>query len=162
MLKKRWFKLFIFLMVVAVVFLLVWKKKEHVNITEDKAAKCLELMNVDREFSDMSKEKGMKTAYIDFIDSNGVMLRPNQMPIAGANAIDYLIQQDDGAYALSWEPQHAEISESGDMGFTYGIYLLHPKSIDTSVYGTYTNIWRKQQDGKWKLLLNTSNEGVGQ
>lgn len=160
--RKLWFKSIVLIVVGLLVLLVVFKKKKPDNTAEVKASKCLELMSVDRDFSEMSNQKGMKAAYIEFIDSNGVMLRTNHMPIVGANAIDYLIQQDDEGYALTWDPQHAEIAESGEMGFTYGIFRLHPKSMDTVVFGTYTNVWRKQQDGKWKLLLNTSNEGVGQ
>lgn len=162
MYKKRWFKIAILLVVAATVILLIVSNRKTVNITEDNAMKCLELKSVDCDFSKLSKDVGMKTAFIEFIDSNGVMLRSNNRPFVGANAIDYLIQQDDQGYSLSWDPLHAEISESGELGFTYGIYRLQSKSIDTAIFGTYTNIWRKQHDGKWKLLLNTSNEGLGQ
>jgi ketosteroid isomerase-like protein len=27
--------------------------------------------------------------------------------------------------------------------------------------GTYVTIWRKQKDGKWKFVLDTGNQGVG-
>ena len=105
----------------------------------------------------------MKAAYINFVDdSNGVLLRSDRLPITGANTIDYIIQQNDNTYSLSWDPHHAEIAESGELGFTYGIYLIRPKFIDTSIYGTYTNIWKKNALGKWKLLLNTYNEGIGE
>ena len=131
------------------------------NPAEEKAAKSLELMAVDRGFSDLSKTEGMKAAYIEYIDSNAVMLRANHLPFVGANAIDFLIQQNDADYVITWEPRHAEVAASGELGVTYGVYMLHPKGMDTAVYGTYTNVWKKQLDGKWKLFLNTSNEGVG-
>jgi len=102
----------------------------------------------------------MKNAFIEYIDSNGVLLRPGHLPIIGANAIDYLIQQDDTGYTLSWEPRNAEVAKSGEMGYTYGIYAMRPKAKDTVIYGTYVSVWKKQQDGKWKLLLDTGNEGV--
>lgn len=129
--------------------------------TQDHAANQLELIAVDKAFSAMSEEKGMKTAFIEYLDSNGVLLRPNHMPIIGANAIDYLVQQDDTNFTLSWEPQHAEVSQSGDLGYTYGVYAMRPGSKDTVIYGSYTSIWKKQQDGKWKLVLDTGNEGIG-
>jgi ketosteroid isomerase-like protein len=135
------------------------QKKEQPQ--EDKIAQCLELKSVDRAFSEHSKKEGMKAAYMEYLDSNGVVLRANQMPIVGANAIDYLIQQNDADYILTWDPQQADIAESGELGFTYGIYLMRSKSVDTSIYGTYTNIWKRQSDGQWKLYLNTYNEGVG-
>jgi hypothetical protein len=42
----------------------------------------MEMMNADRAFSKMCEEKGMKTAFIEYLDSNGVLLRPNHLPIA--------------------------------------------------------------------------------
>jgi ketosteroid isomerase-like protein len=128
----------------------------------DSAAIRLELITADKEFSSLSHEKGMKNAFIDFIDSNGVLLRPNHVPIAGANAIDYLIQQDDSDYTLTWDPQQAEVAASGDLGYTYGVYALRPREKDTVIYGTYISIWKRQKDGKWKLVLDSGNEGIGE
>ena len=137
------------------------KTKKVTSEKEDRVSKNFELIEVDRAFSAMSQEQGMKSAFIDHLDSNGTILRSNQMPIVGANAIDYLIQQDDTEYTLGWDPRHAEVSESGEMGYTYGIYMMHPKQQDTVYYGTYTSVWKKQIDGKWKLLLHSENEGLG-
>jgi ketosteroid isomerase-like protein len=125
------------------------------------AADKKELMEVDRAFSKMSEEKGMKTAFIEYIDSNGVLLRPDQMPIVGANAIDYLIQLSDTGFILTWEPNNGDIAKSGELGYTYGIYAMQLKSKDTVIYGTYTSIWKKEKNGKWKFVLDTGNEGVG-
>lgn len=134
-------------------------EKKEVSV-EVKASHSLELMEYERSFSATSKEKGMKNAFIEFLDSNGVLLRPNQLPLKGAAAIDFLIQQNDAEYTLTWDPQHAVVAESGDLGFTYGIFVMHPLNRDTSFLGTYTHIWKKQLDGKWTLLLNSVNEGI--
>jgi hypothetical protein len=56
-----------------------------------------------------------------------VLLRVNHLPIVGANAIDYLVQQDDSDYTLKWEPHFAEAASSGDLGYTYGVYELYPQ-----------------------------------
>src|ERR1700712_5705992 len=113
--------------------------KENKSIASKGAGK-IELIEVDKAFSDMSEAKGMKNAFIDYIDSNGVLLRPNHLPIVGANAIDYLIQENDSDYTLTWEPQYAEAAISGDLGYTYGVYELHLRSKDTSIYGSYISI----------------------
>ncbi len=118
------------------------------------------LMAVDRAFSKLSDEKGMKTAFIEYIDSNGVLLKPNQLPILGAAAIDYLIQLNDTDFNLTWEPNNGAISSSGDLGYTYGVYAMKLPSKDTTIYGTYTSIWKKQKDGKWKFVLDSGNEGI--
>ena len=128
--------------------------------TASPAAEKINLMAADMAFSEMSEKEGMKAAYLEYSDSNVVLLRPNVMPITGADAIDFLITIDDAAYTFNWEPQRAMVSQGGDMGFTYGVYGLHPKDMDTTYYGTYVNIWKKQADGKWKLALDSGNEGI--
>ncbi|MBK7882621.1 MAG: hypothetical protein IPJ81_01370 [Chitinophagaceae bacterium] len=120
------------------------------------------MMEADRAFSKLSKEKGMKTAFIEYIDSNGVLLKPNERPIIGAEAIDYLSQLNDSTYILEWEPNDGMVAQSGELGFTYGYYKLIPQAKDTTLYGTYVSVWRKQQDGNWKFVLDSGNEGISE
>lgn len=131
-------------------------KKKHVAAFDK-----LDMMNTDRAFSKMSEEKGMKAAFIEYLDSNGILLRPNHLPIAGAEAIDYLLQQNDTDYTLTWEPRNGMVARSGDLGYTYGVYALRPTQKDTVLYGTYVSIWKKEKDGKWKFVLDAGNEGIG-
>ena len=132
------------------------KKQPVPNTVNEK----IKLLQTDKSFSDMSIEKGMKAAFIEFIDSNGVLLKPNQLPIVGASAIDYLIAQEDTGYTLNWQPHYAFVSQSADLGYTYGVYALHPNNIDTVLYGTYVSIWKKQGNGSWKFVLDSGNDGV--
>jgi ketosteroid isomerase-like protein len=134
------------------------KKKEP---QADAFAK-MEMMDADRAFSKMSEEKGMKTAFIEYLDSNGVLLRPNHLPIAGADAVDFLIQQNDTDFTLTWEPRNGAIARSGELGYTYGIYALRPSTKDTVMYGTYVSIWKKEKGGTWKYVLDSGNEGLGE
>jgi ketosteroid isomerase-like protein len=115
--------------------------------------------NTDRAFSEMSKNKGMKAAFLYYIDSTGVLLRPGNYPIVGKDARQYLQNSNDSSFTLTWEPSYAEVSASGDLGFTYGIYTLNTK--DTLIRGTYVSIWKKQADGNWKFVLDTGNPGLG-
>ena len=117
-----------------------------------------EIIKTDETFSNMSRQNGMKKAFIEYMDSEGILLRPNRPPIIGADAIEFLSQAIDTAYTLTWKPSGGEVSASGDLGFTYGIYTL--SLTDTTLYGTYVSIWKKQEDGKWKFILDTGNEGI--
>ena len=119
------------------------------------------MLEADRAFSRLCEEKGMKQAFLEYIDSNGVLLRPNHLPLLGADAIDFLIQQNDSAFTLKWEPRTGTVARSGELGYTYGIYELKPGTKDTIIYGNYVSIWKKQSDGKWKFVLDTGNEGIG-
>ena len=117
-----------------------------------------EIIKADEAFSTMSSKQGMKKAFLEFIDDDGILLRPDHLPIVGADAIDFLSQANDTSYTLTWKPFAAEASSSGDLGFAYGVYSL--TLPDTTLSGTYVSIWKKQIDGKWKFVLDTGNEGT--
>jgi len=134
------------------------QKKNNENTPEKNRAA---IMKTDESFSEMSAAKGIKAASLEYIDSNGVLLRQDTMPVIGADAVDYLLAQNDTAFNLTWKPTGAAVAVSGELGYSYGIYEIEPHTKDTFLYGTYVSIWKKQADGKWKYVLNSNNEGIG-
>lgn len=135
-----------------------FEKKKYALDDDEK----MKMMDADRAFSKLSEAKGMKDAFLEYIDSNGVLLRPNHLPLLGADAIDFLVQSNDTSYSLKWEPRGGAVAKSGDLGYTYGIYALKPTDKDTLIYGNYVSIWKKQADGSWKFVLDSGNEGIGE
>lgn len=117
-----------------------------------------EILKADIAFSDMSRQLGMKKAFIEYISDEGVLLRPDNLPIVGADAIDFLSQLNDTAYTLTWKSSKSDISKSGELGYTSGIYEL--TTADTLLKGTYINVWKKQNDGAWKFVVDSRNQGI--
>jgi ketosteroid isomerase-like protein len=67
---------------------------------------------------------------------------------------------DDKNNHLSWTPVGADISASGDLGYTYGTFEFSSKDKDGKAiveHGKYTSIWKKQKDGSWKVVLDMGN-----
>jgi len=121
-----------------------------------------EVINADRAFSKMSEEKGIKEAFLQYIDSDGVLLRPGYLPLRGANAIDYISQENDSGYTMTWEPSGATVAKSGELAFTYVTFIMQIHGKDSVVKGTYVSVWKKQPDGTWKYVLDSGNDGVGE
>ena len=119
-----------------------------------------EMFAAENAFSLLSEKVGTKKAFMQFIDSNGVLLRPNSFPLLGADAVDFISQTNDSAYTITWKPRGGTVAVSGDLGYTYGVYAITPKSNEKALYGTYVNVWKKQVDGSWKILLDSGNEGI--
>jgi len=138
-------------------FLLLISCQEKSN--SPKAKSTQEIIQADEAFSNLSQKEGMKRAFIEYIDNEGILLRGGHPPIIGANAIDFLSQVNDSSYTLTWSPAGAGLAASADLGYTYGIYKLELK--DTVLRGTYVSVWKKQKDGKWKFVLDSGNEGIG-
>ena len=140
------------------VLLLTFSCKQKKN--EVMKTSPAEIIKADEAFSKLSEKEGMKRAFIEYIDNEGILLRSNHLPIIGANAIDFLSLVNDSSFKLTWNPLGAEIAASGELGYTYGVYNLALK--DTILKGTYVSIWKKQKDSTWKFVLDTGNEGITQ
>jgi ketosteroid isomerase-like protein len=123
-----------------------------------------ELMALDREFSRLSVEKGANESFLTYIDDDCVILRPNRSPVLGREKITEMYSTPDTSFTLNWEPLYADISASGDLGYTYGIYTIEmdsPEGTLVTKEGTYVTIWKKDKNGNWKFVLDTGNQGLG-
>lgn len=144
-----------------VVILLVITVKLYSQMELQKEIEALK--QVDIEFSRLSEEKGMKEAFLAYISDDGVLLRPYSMPIAGYEAVKKSLEEGGGDFTLTWSPLFADVSLSGDMGYTYGLYDLTIKDSNGAEQihkGTYVSIWKKDNSGKWKFTLDTGNPGL--
>jgi ketosteroid isomerase-like protein len=144
-----------------ILLILVSSCRLHNREEEDiPKADITELQIIDSEFSDFSKEYGMRKAFLEYIDDDGVMMKDQSLPIKGARAIDLISSMNDSTVTMTWEPEGGDIAASGELGYTYGIYEMRDK--DNNVQrGTYVTIWKKQKDGKWKFVLDSGNQGLG-
>lgn len=120
------------------------------------------ISETDRFYSALSAQKGMNAAFLAMFDSAGVMLSANNLPVLGHKAISELLsQRNDSAFTLTWEPLFEKMADSGDLGYSYGTYSITDK-ITKSITGegTYVTIWQKNENGEWKAVLDTGNEGL--
>jgi ketosteroid isomerase-like protein len=123
-----------------------------------------ELITADTEFSNLSAEKGMHEAFLAYMDENVVMLKPYQYPIVGKEKQrEIYAQNPDTGFTLTWKPSFADISQSGELGYTYGIWEITTKDStgkEVKGNGTYATVWKKDSEGKWKFVLDTGNPGL--
>jgi ketosteroid isomerase-like protein len=119
------------------------------------------LLKADSDFSDLSVKEGMFKAFLANIAEDGVILRDRSYPSKGKETLrTYYEGKSDTSFILSWEPVFEKISESGDIGYTYGIWTNTSKSKGEISRGTYLTIWKKQKDGSWKFILDTGTQGL--
>lgn len=118
-----------------------------------------ELLKEDLTFSEMCKNQGYRKAFLDYLDTNSVMIKPNAVPLASADIVNYLTGIDDKAFRLKWEPHFAEVAASGDLGYTYGVYQISDAAEKEKQFGNYVHIWKKRV-GKWKLAFHGEMPGL--
>lgn len=111
------------------------------------------MVAAERAFARLSAEKGFKESFLAFIAEDGIMFRP--MPIKAKAS---LRERPEPPISLVWGPSHAEISRSGEMGWTTGPSEIRPKGEGEVVHGHFVTVWKKQPDGKWLWAIDT---GIG-
>ena len=131
---------------------------QRINITKEQNA----LFELDKKFSEESKQAGLANAYLNYADSNAVWLIPNSLPVKGIIALkDRLSNIDSNLGIYTWRPLSAEVSLSGDIGYTYGNFQ-YLSSTNDSIFsiGTYVTIWKRKKKQDWKWVLTSANNGL--
>lgn len=121
------------------------------------------LMAADRAFSKLSVAKGSNTAFLDFMtDDARIYGTGNEPPMNGKReATERFARQGSGngdpaKNKLSWEPDHAEISKDGQLGYTDGHWLFEgegAKGEPIRATGHYLTVWRLT-GGRWKVAAD--------
>ncbi len=127
----------------------------------DREAEQQKLLTTDREFSDASVKSGAAEAFNRYLTEDALQLPHRQAAIFGRENIYQGMRPNQGHYSLSWEPQAAHVAESGELGYTWGTYRLDVRRAaggDTTRYGKYLNIWKRQSDGSWKVAIDMGNQ----
>lgn len=112
------------------------------------------LLDADRAFARLAGEKGFAAALDSFADETSLRLTPAGPVLRGAAAL-----KADAAGlppgALSWEPQQAEVSADGSVGWTWGDFRLAEGGRTTT--GRYLTVWRKH-GGSWRIAADIGTQ----
>jgi len=92
---------------------------------------------------------GQADAYRGHLAEGARFHRPEMMPVVGHDAVLAWLAGQPG-YA-SGESKFAETSMAGDLGYTYGTYLLKG---DPASRGFYVRVWTRGRDGVWRVALD--------
>lgn len=95
-------------------------------------------------------------AMMEFYSEDPILMAPNRPQLRGKENIraffESLYSQSD--FSVTWRPVTVEVARSGDIGYVIGIYEMN---TDT---GKYIEIWKKQDDGNWKVALDILNSDL--
>lgn len=98
--------------------------------------------------------------YVSYLADDATYLENGDPIVSGKENIRRALGPGDSDTTLTWTPVKAEMSSSGDLGYTFGTYVFTAKNKEgklATTYGKYVSIWKKQKDGRWKLVLDIGN-----
>jgi ketosteroid isomerase-like protein len=129
----------------------------------DKDSHRVEIIRTDSLFSAMSRDKGMKEAFIFFAADEVIKPQNNQQPLVGKDALVRSLENEGKPdFSLTWIPLKADASDS--LGYTFGNWMKKAKTVsgaDTTFTGNYVSIWKRQSDGSWKYVFDSGNPTPG-
>ena len=113
------------------------------------------LISAEKEFENTCLRNGIRDGFLAWVDSSGIEF--TEKGPANAKKLWSSYPAFEGIF--SWSPSYAEMSISGDWGYTTGYFEHRPKSIKDSVdeAGQYTTVWHKNVSGEWKYLIDIGN-----
>ncbi|MEP0365462.1 MAG: nuclear transport factor 2 family protein [Cyclobacteriaceae bacterium] len=116
----------------------------------------IEILNLENAFQKMANEKSLAEAFYLFADDHAVIKRENDTLIMGKENIKaYYEQERYQDVELTWRPDFVEISDAGDMAYTYGKYVWKSKGKNDNVKehtGVFHTVWKKQPNKTWKYV----------
>jgi ketosteroid isomerase-like protein len=115
-----------------------------------------ELIAADKAFNAKSVKDGPKAAFLAFVDKDAKLLSSSR---SGADAVENVFMQLPPTATLTWDTSYVDVGSAGDLGYTWGRYTLIVAGGTRSgpplvQKGTYVTIWKREQFGGWKVVLD--------
>ena len=120
------------------------------------------LIMTERAFSQLSVERGMKTAFLTYLAADGLIYRPG--PVNGRKVWN---ARANPPGTLIWAPAYAEVAGNADLGWTTGPYEYrspgpsHGDSRSEEIeFGHYVTVWTRpiewvpDSEMVWRVALD--------
>ena len=101
---------------------------------------------------------------VSFYAEDGAIYAPNAPLAAGRPAIkvEWTGMMNLPGFMVNWVPSRVEVARSADLAWSTGTYTLTssvPGGSGTD-HGKYVAVWKKQQDGSWKVEADIFNSDL--
>jgi ketosteroid isomerase-like protein len=125
--------------------------KSEIDVEEARS----QLLKAESDFLKLLTAKKTVDTYLSYLADGARLFRMNEFPVVGKEGMRAALTAQ--AVMLTWQATKAEVSLSGDLGYTYGTYQLKATGDgQPTENGNYMRIWKKQ-NGKWRVVLDLLN-----
>ena len=122
---------------------------------ETPAEAARAMVDAERKFYQTGQEKGTRAAFLAFLANDGIVFRPG--PLNGKEVWE---KRPETGFDLVWEPTFAAMARSADFGYDTGPakWRANKKEEKFTGHGQFISVWKKQEDGSWKVALDVGIE----
>jgi ketosteroid isomerase-like protein len=115
-------------------------------------------------FFDLEKEfihaynAGGNDVYKQYISTEVRIYRMGRLPYLLKDSVNKFLA--DKSEKRTFEFTDGDIASSGDFGYVYGSVItgMNNNGVLQTNHGNYMRIWKREKDGKWKIVLDVINE----
>ena len=134
-------------------------RQTSVDVSAERAA----LREADTRYSETLSRKDTD-AFVGFYAPDGAMYPPEGSDVKGPDSIRSFVGPffKDPAFATKSTLLTVEVSQGGDMGYTFDLLELtatRPNGEPGTERLRDFHLWRKQADGSWKIMVDIWNAG---
>ena len=110
------------------------------------------LVDTEYAFARMAREQNTRDAFLKYLDDQTVMFMNSQI----TKGRKLWQERKPDSSLIIWEPVFADISASGDFGYTTGPseYYANRRAGEQAFYGTYITVWKKREENDWRMALD--------
>jgi ketosteroid isomerase-like protein len=114
-----------------------------------------QLLNTEREFASVSTERGSVEGFLSYAARDVRVLRNQSPPFIGRKLAVGAMKPL--SIVCSWTTQFADVSKSGDLGYSYGLYEMRDQTNNSvAETGNYLHVWKRVK-GAWKLIIDVTD-----
>jgi ketosteroid isomerase-like protein len=118
--------------------------------------KTAELKKADQDWAKAAQSKNVEQ-FMSFIGDDAEACGLDGKWAHGKAAIEAEWKQmlADPSFKINWTNESAEVSKSGDLGYTRGSF--EGGQGNQSFSGSYATVWKKDKAGKWKVAVDIAS-----
>jgi ketosteroid isomerase-like protein len=122
------------------------------------------IVRAEREFMDDVARRRLE-GWVDHFADSAATFPPGKLVNVGRAAIRKGMAATfaDTSVHVAWYPVYATVAASGDLGYTWGYYRWTSRDDKGApappADGKYLTIWRRDGSGRWKVVVDTGNQG---
>ena len=135
----------------------IFKVRDHLAELAD-ADRREKLIKRETDFSVAATKKGTVNAFDAYLDEDARMLRADIAPALGKQRALEVLSSRLGT--LSWQPTMADVSTSGDLGYTYGTFEFKSRGVLVE-HGSYVRVWKKIGRA-WQIVMDVASPDPAQ
>lgn len=109
-----------------------------------------DMVAAERAFAADASARSTRDAFVAALAEDSVVFAPG--PTQGQHSWQ---ARPANTNKLEWAPEFGEVAASGELGYTAGPWRFTPAGAEKpAAFGHFFTIWKKQADGKWKVLVD--------